>query len=397
MNDLKITYLNRVKALVNNDIALQNGIIQGDYKKVNETLTNHPEILSNKHEKLRDAVLAANGNSLTPEQKENHHFIKTDIAHLAEKHYSSDWVNRNQLTTGNHNEDLKNYLSVNEPSFKEPIIHYISNGADIKQLTKEQLDSKLYDVNVKDFGGKKFAEDDKSAVIEFAKNHAIKTDNLEAYKHLEKEFGIAQDIKEGNLSGKLDMLYMKVNESSKILEYSNSLNNKFSYTESQNINLENTVGASNKLNIVEQNQKLKTAIDSKNINGIKDAILNGADVKIINRDNLKHIDPKDQLEVFNAAKEAKLQRNANIDQSAKFENKPDLNKELQKAVINKEATTAFNLIKQGADTKSLTKDDFKNYSSSEKKEMEEAIIKAVNTNTAVSDNKESQSGKLKLG
>ncbi len=311
MDDLKISCLSRVKALVNNDIALQNGLIAADYKKVNDTLTKHPEILSNRHEKLHDSVLTAKGNSLTPEQKENHHFIKIDIAYLAEKNYSADWVNRNQLTTGNHNEDLKNYLSVNEPSFKEPIIYYINKGADIRQLTKAQLDSKLYDISIKDFGGKKFAEDDKAAVIKCAKIHAVKTDDIEAYKHLEKEFGITQDIKEGKLNGKLEILYMRANDSLKILKYADSLNHiKSSHDESKNINLENNIGAGNKLNTVEENKKLKAAIENKNIDGIKNAILNGADVKIVNKENLAHIELKDQLEIYTAAKEAKAKRNA---------------------------------------------------------------------------------------
>lgn len=397
MNDLNISYLDRLKELVNKDVALQNAIIDSNYKKVNETLTNHPEILSNKHEKLREAVLVAKSELLTPIDKENHYFIKTDISHLAEQNYSSDWVNRNKLTTGDHNEDLKNYLSVNQPSFKEPIIHYIKNGADIKQLTKEQLDAKLYDLNIKDFGGKKFAEDDKMAVIEYARIHAIKTDNLEAYKHLEKEFGISNNIKEGTLAGKLEVQYIKANGSTKILNYADSLNkiNNFSHSESNNIDLNNNDGAGKKLNTVEQNVKLKTAINNKDIPGIKDAVINGADVKLINKENLKHLDPKEQLAVYTAANEAKEVRNDNIHKTAKFAVNSDLNKELKKAVLEKDATKAFNLIKQGADTKTLTTDDFKNHNVKEKKEMEEAIIKAVNINSDITDNKNTTNLKIK--
>ncbi len=169
--DIKVTFYDKLKELVDKDSALNNAIINSDYDKFKKVLENNPGTLNSRHDKLRQEVVTRK--NLNLEEKANQFCIQSEIKFQAEKNNAKFYVSENSLHTENPTQTLKDYLNDDKPSFKEPIIHYINQGADIKLLTKESLDKKLHDLSFKGYGMSKIAESDKIVIIDYAKNYAI--------------------------------------------------------------------------------------------------------------------------------------------------------------------------------------------------------------------------------
>lgn len=363
--DMKVTFYDKLKELVDKDSALNNAIINSDYDKFKKVIESNPGTLNSRHDKLRQEVVVRK--NLNLEEKANQFCIQSEIKFQAEKNNAKFYVSENSLHTNNPTQTLKDYLNDDKPSFKEPIIHYINQGADIKLLTKESLDKKLHDISFKGYGMSKIAESDKIVIIDYAKNYAIKTNNLEAYKHLEKEFGISDSIKEGKKQGEYELHFVEKNGSNDIKTY---LDRMYSLQENK------TTDISLKLDQADLNKQLDDALSYGKLDKIKPLIIAGADDKIITAEKLSKLEGGKFFEVITSVKEAIAEREINTKEITTKQNN-----NLISAVENKDALKAFSAIKNGADVTILEDKHYSNFDSElEKKKFNETLISAINEN-----------------
>lgn len=375
--DIKVTFYDKLKELVDKDSALNNAIINSDYDKFKKVLENNPGTLNSRHDKLRQEVVTRK--NLNLEEKANQFCIQSEIKFQAEKNNAKFYVSENSLHTENPTQTLKDYLNDDKPSFKEPIIHYINQGADIKLLTKESLDKKLHDLSFKGYGMSKIAESDKIVIIDYAKNYAIKTNNLEAYKHLEKEFGISDSIKEGKKQGEYELHFIQKNGSNDIKNYLERM-----YSLQENKATDNSI----KLDQTALNKQLDDALTFGKLDKIKPLIVAGADDKIITAEKLSKLEGGKFFEVITSVKEAIAEREINTKSITSEQNNNLIN-----AVENKDALKAFSAIKNGADVTILEDKHYINFESElEKKKFNETLITAINETKNNSQSHSNESG-----
>jgi len=374
MEEAKISYIDRIKGLVDKSQALVNGVIQNDFNKVKNVLDEAPGLLTGKHLQLSEML--GERKTLTPEQQIQASVIKSELNYVAEKNYAEFYVNKNNLSIDNPNEALKHELSIDPPTHKEPIIHYLAKGGDITLLTNDNLNKKIQDLSIGEIGGRKIIEKDKEILVNFAAYEAIKRNDVTAYKHLDKEFNITDGIKSGLSSGVEHKALIEAHKADKILNYVSELaiGNKNSLNEfallREDLRTDNTQQNSNKLDALAKTKELIVAISNKNIKGITKAVVEGADHKLIDyKQHIQNLDPKDQMEIMYAVKNGIQERNAKFDFSRTID--------LQAAAVKGDALKAYNAITNGADPKGITKGTYSHLGPDERKAFENAIVKAV--------------------
>ena len=362
---MELSYSDRLKAIYDKEQSLNNAIVDANFNKVNSILKNNPEILTDKHVRLNELLK----DSSTPESLHLRLDISEDLNYYSHINSSSYYTERNNLHTGNPTENLKTELNSKDPSHKEPIIYHIKNGANLTLITKENIEKKLDDISLKNYAGYKIAEADQSSIIKFATIHAIKTNNIEALKNLEKEFNISREIF-------VSQNYIKQNSNTETTNYTKSTNlNEFKS------NSEQPIISELRLKQLSANKSLEIALSRGNIQKVKEAIIIGADEKLINLKSIKHLDPQDQMAMMIATKEGNEIREKQIPESARFKLKEEHNQKLKDAVLNYEPLKAYNAIKNGADISILKQEDFKHLNSIQEKSLKIEMTKALNDNT----------------
>lgn len=361
---MELTYSDRLKAIYDKEQSLSNAIIKGDYARVKEITDKDPQILTDKHIRLNNNLT----DSSTPEYAASRSDISNELNYKALINSSTYYTERNELHRGNPTENLKTELSSKDPSHKEPIVYHLKNGADPKLITKENIERKLDDLNIKDYAGYKIAEDDQKEIVKFATIHAIKTNNVGALKDLEKEFAISKEI------------YV-----SEAFIKNNCNKETFNYLRDTSIitpkdDLSTGFISEQKLKILSETKQLEVAISRGNIDKVKEHIIAGADPKIITEKSLRHLDPNIQMDVFIAKNEAINLRNSKIPEHAKFDLKKEQNEKLKDAILNNEPLKAYNAIKSGADPASLSKSDFAHLNPIQANALKAELQRAVNDN-----------------
>ncbi len=382
MNHGNISYAERLKAIVNKEQTLINGIIRHDYQKVKKILEKDFGVLTSKHLQLAEYV--SGEKNLSEKESLNSSLIRTELNHLAEKNYAEFYVIKNNLVTENQTVALKDELSIDPPSHKEPLIYNISKGADINFLTKEGVDKKLHDLLISEVGGRRILEKDKETLIRFATIEAIKRDDLPAFKHLEREFNISENIKL-NLSSGIELKEFIKQNSQKINTYVSALEQMGSESISEfkkiteETRSDNSLQNSVKLDTIKKTKELITAIQNLNKDKIIVALKEGADSKLV--DYNKHVNflsSKEQVFIAEAVKVGIAERNKLIPEHLKYKFDFAKTLDLQKAAIKGDALKAYNAIKNGADPSGITKNNYNHLDSDAKRAFENAILKAFN-------------------
>ncbi len=370
-----VNLLDKIKSIADKELAFNNAIKELNYQKVKSVLEKNPEFLLPKHVSLVENIAA--NKDLTLTDKENLNLINKEVNYQSEKLYAGYYAYANDLKFDNANIAMRSELSTDPPCNKEPLIHYIANGADVTMLNNENLNKKLQDLAIYEIGGKKVLEQDKKELIQFATLTAIKNDDIGAYKHLDKEFDIKMIFNEDLHSV---YKYASLNQANDIKEHITpqlQLNGLYKTP----IDLENDNSFKNKTKIesVLETKKLIVAIENNNVPQIEKAVSNGANVsynKIHQSINKLDDEAKSKVvfTIYNGVKERNDKLPSNL--KWKFDFKETL--KLQEAAVKGNAISAYNAIKNGADTKGITKENYNHLPSSDKKLFENAIYKAVN-------------------
>lgn len=368
---MELTYKERLQAIYSKEQALSNAIVDANFSKVNSILKDHPEILTDKHIRLNEMLK----DSSTPESLALRQDISEELNYYSQINSASYYTERNSLHIGNPTENLAAELSSKDPSHKEPIIYHLKNGADLALITKENIERKLDDISLKNYAGYKIAERDQIEIIKFATIHAIKTNNIEALKNLEKEFNISREIY-------LSDNYIKANCSLVTTNYTRGTN--LSYLKNS---YDQPIISELKLKQLDENRKLEIALSRGDVNGVKKAIVDGADERLINLKSIKHLDPQDQMGMMLATKEGREERAKKIPDAARYEIKEEQNQLLKDAVKNNDALKAYNAVKNGADIKCLKSDDFKHLNQIQEKALKIELQKALNENASQAQHK----------
>lgn len=363
---MEITYSDRLKAIYDKEQALSNAIVNANFEKVNLILKQSPEILTDKHVRLNELMK----DSSTPEVLSSRLNISEDLNYYSQINSASYYTERNNLHLGNPTESLKTELNSKDPSHKEPIIYHLKNGADLSLITKENIEKKLDDFKLNNFAGYKIAERDQVDIVKFATIHAIKTNNVEALKSLEKEFNISREIY-------LSDTYIKQNSNLVTTNYTRGtdINRLKDYSEQP-------IVSELRLKQLNENRSLEIALSRGRVEDVKQAIINGADEKLVNSKSVKHLDPQDQIGMLKGREQALEIRNSNIDSSAKFSINQNQNEILKKAIHENNALKAYNAVKNGADIGTLKKSDFKHLNPLQEKALLVEMQKAINENTS---------------
>ncbi len=362
---MELSYSDRLKAIYDKEQALSNAIVEANFSKVSSILKDSPEILTDKHVRLNELLK----DSSTPEALLKRLDIGEDLNYYSQLNAATYYTERNNLHLGNPTESLAAELNSKDPSHKEPIIYHLKNGADISLITKESIERKLDDISLKNYAGYKIAEMDQTEIIKFATIHAIKTNNVPALRSLEKEFEISRNVY-------LSDDYIKQNSNMVTTNYTRgTIINEFKE------NQEQPIVSELRLKQLNENRSLEIALSRGNIDGIKKAIVNGADESLVNLKSIKHLDNQDQMFVILAAKEAKEERAKKIPEAARFDLKEEQNKLLKDAVKSNEPLKAYNAIKNGADIKVLKTDDFSHLNKIQANSLKLELQRAVNENT----------------
>lgn len=371
-----VSFKDRLMSIVDKELALNNAVKELNYEKVKNLLEKAPEVLLSKHLKLSDNL--GKNSSLTKEQSETLSLIGLEINYVADKNFANYYAHANGLNFENPNVALRTELNSDPPCNKEPLIHYVSKGADVTMMTNDNLDRKLQDIGFTEIGGQKVLEKDKQDLINFATITAIKKDDIGAFKHLDNEFKITE-----NQSNALEFaLYSENNNAYKIQDYLTSLNKENTINKDISQPIPEFTGNDNsykneiKTNSIEETKKLVKAIINKDFSKIENAIMNGALVNYpkINECIKKH-DEEDRshivMTVFNSIKE----RNEKIPENLKYKFDFKETLKLQEAAVKGNAMEAYNALKNGADPKGITKNNYTHLSNDVKTTFENAVVK----------------------
>lgn len=406
---MEIDIKDRLKSIVNKETAFLNAIKSLDYDKVNSLLKTNPEFLLPKHVVLVDDIYNNKINDNNPQLDKdlnNLNLISKEVNYTAEKNYSNFYAYANKLEFDNPNLALRTELSTDPPCNKEPLIHYISKGADVTMLTNENLNKKLQDLAIYDLGGRKVLDRDKEEVINFAVVTAIKNDDIGAFKYLDKEFKI---LEKNNLNSSLKEslsldVYAVNNKAEKISSYITELKNNNELKTGSNVvleksDLDNNYSSQVKLKTALETKKLIEGIERVDLNKISKAISEGANVNYSRiNESINKLDEESKQKIHMTVFESIKDRNKNLPEELqyKFDFKETI--KLQNAAIKGNAIEAYNAIKNGGDPKGITKGNYNHLSVENKRLFENAIHKAyTELSVGLSDNKnQKRDNNLKL-
>lgn len=396
---MEITYVDKLKSIFDKDIALNNSIIEADYGKFQKIVDKNPEILAVKHSKILETLKTGAAKKQAPKMLA-YDAMERDISHRANLQYAQHWIKQNGLALDDNKgftakSVLQEYLNNDKPSFKEPIIAYIKEDiTNIKELTAEKLDRKLDDISLSNFGGKKITEVDKEAVIRFATVECIKSNDVELYKHLDKEFNIVRNgMTAGLMAEDLNYIAQNAGKNSELYKYHDAKGKEIYNSKDFTIPLEKTqintgIISAQKLNVVEQTTRLESAMKASDYVEIRKAIISGADERVITKESLREFDTKTQVGIWMAKQEAVSVRNASLPEGSQYKINEEKNYNLKVAFFTQDAPRVAKAIKEGADPAALREIPTAHMDKKLLNELHIAVNNAVNqkSNTQTKDN-----------